>query len=286
MSRLLQFVIPKFLDFSDYKKTRSRIRNLEYQVTELQYRLRHYADIDNYYAEILSILRPTLYKSSTEATKVTRIGSNGDGGYLILTESASNSMWITFGLGTNTDFEKELVNNGCTVNAFDHTLDIPPSIRNQHFKWHKHGLSSVSSSTMITLQDLEREHVMQGRDWHLKFDIEGNEWNILEDIPKMKNPPRSIACELHNLRWTVNSDDNLTRLHRLRSLTESYEVLHINGNNYSANLIGTKSSLHDVMEVLLVKSVKSHLNNEYSPFRFENQKNDIAGNQTETELLP
>jgi len=284
LTRVLSNLVPKFLDFSDYKRTRTRIRNLEYQVSELQYRLQSKQDIDSYYSQLLSLLQPVTANYRNRGFSIVRVGSQHDGGYFITQESASCCRWVTFGLGSNVEFERQLVEQGCTVDSFDHSLDIPPSLRSPHFKWHKRGIGKVSNSNFISLRDLEIEQVIQPGTWHLKFDVEGSEWDILDEISNMDNPPQTIACELHGLRWSTKESDNSDRLHRLSCLMNVYDVVCISGNNYSANLVGAKSSIHDVVELLLVKVTRRDRQRQTATFSLPNHPNDPLGPQTRTEL--
>ncbi len=277
----LGWAIPRLLDFSDYKRTRTRIKNLELQVWELQHRLRFEQEIDKYYVELLKLLEPQV---KIDQSDFIRIGSYNDGGYFLPKESSSGARWVTFGLGTNLDFELQLLANDCKVDSFDHTLAQRPKIHNHNFTYHPLGLGATSTKEFINLMDVCINLNLQKAKWHLKLDVEGAEWGIFDQLAALENPPEIIVCEVHGLRWSIDKEQNESRLRCLRIISEKYQLLSVNGNNYSANFISSFTELHDVIEVTLKLKSAISRNPEAANFSIPNHPNDPNGPSTKTSL--
>ena len=63
-------------------------------------------------------------------------------------------------------------------------------------------------------------------DIFLKVDIEGYEYDILEDITKKSEKIISLIIEFHNL------DKNLNKIENFISKNKSLKLIHIHGNNF------------------------------------------------------
>ena len=279
---VLSWTIPKFLDFSDYKRTRSRIKNLELQVSELQNRLHFEKQIDQYYFELLILLRPEVEVNNEH---LVRVGSSHDGGYLVPRDSSFDSRWVTFGLGTNLDFELELASNNCIIDSFDHTLVQRPKISYGNFTYHKKGIGPTSTSNFITLSELSSKLKLHIATWHLKLDVEGAEWDVFDQITEINNPPQVIICEVHGLSWSKDERHNGLRILRLKKLLNRYDVLSLNGNNFSPNMVSSMTEIHDVVELTLRLKSKALSEPKSVGFTLENHQNDPNGPRTRTTLL-
>jgi hypothetical protein len=93
--------------------------------------------------------------------------------------------------------------------------------------------------------------------WGFKFDIEGNEWNVMGQIDRLDNPPSFIACELHDLIPNLRNLDSLDhKLGVLKLFSVIYSPVFSKGNNYSAHVIHGGISLYDVLEMSWVRKDK------------------------------
>lgn len=250
LRKLLYWVMPKLLDFSDYRNTISRTHALEVQVTELQQRIRYRDEIDLYYSQLLSIIEPL----KTDLNLL-RIGSKFDGGYHVPNGFEKNMDWITIGLGYNTEFENELLSRGCAVNSFDHTVNSRPKKLSKGVKWHDMGWGiPKKQSKLRSLNDIKSISALSPKSpWCLKFDIEGSEWEVIGEVNTIIDWPQIICCELHNLRWENDSKKNYLKLQKLETLFTIYKCVYINGNNFSANMVSKFVDLHDIVEFTLVR---------------------------------
>ena len=237
--------IPKFLDFTDYKLVKSQVNNLQKQVNYLQHRILFASEIDEWYKIIGELLVP---KKNSISFK--RIGSVFDGGYLLPDIENLPTDWVTIGLGYNFEFENQMVIDGCRVSSFDHTMKERPPGLSKKVTWHKIGWGSKYNET-LPLDDLvSKTHI--GNNWGLKFDIEGHEWELMHEILSLKNMPLIILCELHELNWDANRSVNDHKIDSLRNILKSFDLVSINGNNYSAEITTSLVTINEAVELVFV----------------------------------
>lgn len=243
-------MMPKFLDFTDYRLTKTKIRNLEIQVNDLQERINNSTEVDEYYFKLISIIEPVQNNE-----KLIRLGSENDGGYIIPVRFMRNTSWITIGLGANVDFENELASLGNQVKSFDHTILSRPLRLSRLVTWYKIGWGSPKNSReLASLSDILRiAEIDLQRSWCLKFDIEGNEWDLISQIHNLNKLPSLICCEIHGLKFNPDYSNNRDRIEKLQLLLKHYECIYINGNNYSADLKSKYVNIHDIVELTLIK---------------------------------
>ena len=283
----LYWLMPRLLDFSDFRRYQSRIQSVESQIIELQNRIRHAGEIDSYYLELLSIISPI--KSNIQ---LTRVGSKFDGGYLVPRNYLYEQQWITIGLGFNVDFENDLKSNNSFVNSFDHTISNRPAKLLKGVTWHKLGWGvSDKDNELISLKKIMNLSCINYNDsWCLKFDIEGNEWNVLDEINELEYLPDIICCEIHDLKWNEDQYVNQKKTRMLKELFFNYFCVNINGNNFSANMMSKFIEVHDTIELTLIKKTAKFsyqiISTEGNKLLLvKNHPNDVHGRQTHTSRI-
>jgi len=279
--------MPRLLDFSEFRRYKSRIQSVESQIKELQNRIRHSDEIDSYYLELISIM--DLKKLNTQ---LTRVGSKFDGGYLVPKNYLYEKQWITIGLGYNVDFENDLTSNDSFVNTFDHTIKNRPAKLLKGVTWHQLGWGvSDEDNGLISLNEIIKLSCINYTDsWCLKFDIEGNEWNVLGEINDLKYLPDIICCEIHDLKWSENQYKNQEKIRMLKELFFNYFCVNMNGNNFSANMMSKFIEVHDTIELTLIKKTtkltyQNTTTEDNKLFLVKNHPNDVHGRQTYTSRI-
>ena len=139
----------------------------------------------------------------TEHTKV-RVGSPGDGGYVVLDEiSHLSQVLLSYGVENNTCFENDFTHRfGCCAHLFDHTIDgLDPGSDSKRFTFHKEGISHRKTEDCDTLMNhLAKfgncEHVT------VKMDVEWCEWDVFDDDSTREHcfdwfDIDQILCEFH-----------------------------------------------------------------------------------------
>ena len=113
-----------------------------------------------------------------------RIGANADGGYVLLNDFENIKIAYSFGIGNEISFDKELANKNIDIFMYDHTIEGLP-FENTKFHWKKIGLSykkGENNNTKTINEIIEENGHTNEKCMILKLDIEGGEWNILNEI--------------------------------------------------------------------------------------------------------
>ena len=183
-----------------------------------------------------------------------RIGSDHDGGYLIEKSSMHHSDFLfSFGISTNWDFEKEFLrHNSIKLMAFDGSIDnhfwrnqkkiALKKFKKLSFKYlyiiimiernFKNFFNSdnfqckfISSSMKNSITFNEAVKFSDYENNFFKIDIEGSEYEILEDMINFQNKINGIAIEFHNCRENIDRIVDFVGKIKL-------EIVHIHANNY------------------------------------------------------
>jgi len=177
--------------------------------------------------------------------KYKRFGREGDGGYvlpinIIEQNLIENFAVLTFGVNDDISFEDQLKDYFENTNffCFDPTISEPPKTKNNiHFE--KLGVSDVNSQYYKTISYFINK--IKQKNIILKFDIEGYEWKIINDIYKIKEGLPIIICELH-FKKTFNLLEKYffpitlyLRYKKLNKLLKNYHITFINTNNIYYN---------------------------------------------------
>lgn len=145
-----------------------------------------------------------------------RIGKDHDGGYLVNIEDVlKTKKLISFGIGEDFSFEKQFVEmSGCLCDSYDASVDL-----NLNFiRHHKH---NIDSNEFVRILTKEKGDVF------LKCDIEGNEYQLFEEIVNHSHLFSGMVFEFHN----VTNSKNFNELTNLISKIEQ-KLIHIHINNY------------------------------------------------------
>jgi len=140
-----------------------------------------------------------------------RMGSDGDGGYVIVDNGLETyTGLVAMGICDDNNFEKEFQQqSNCYVQQYDYSIDEPPSeIPNSDFFKVK-----VESEGDIVKTD------KLGDRKFLKMDIEGSEWDLLPTMDLQQY--EQIACELHFPSFHGKALEHLTKHHT---------IVHVHGN--------------------------------------------------------
>tara|TARA_B100000927_G_C16407959_1_gene446126 strand:+ start:107 stop:856 length:750 start_codon:yes stop_codon:yes gene_type:complete len=205
-----------------------------------------------------------------------RIGSKHDGGYLIEKSSMQKAQFLfSFGVSTNWEFEKEFINE-TNINfvAFDGSVDkqfwenekklaiiklkkLSFSkflryffIKRSFYKFFRNRkliskFIGNNSGNYITFNEaLSFSKV--NNDLFFKIDIEGSEYDILEDILANQKKLIGLAIEFHQCNKYINVIKSFVSRFKL-------ELVHIHANNYDDL---TSFSIPESIEITFAKNPK------------------------------
>lgn len=201
-----------------------------------------------------------------------RLGTNFDGGYVVERSSVLNSQYLySFGISTNWDFEMDFINlNQIELLALDGSIDL--EFWNKLIK-EKIKKLSLSKALKIIFQKRkfykffsEKNFISKyigGNDQksisfnelvsnnkknkiYFKIDIEGGEYEILNDILDFQSNIIGLAIEFHNCNKNLNN---------LINFIENFELdlVHIHANNYE---VPKKNEIPSVLELTFARDPK------------------------------
>ena len=195
--------------------------------------------------------------------KLIRLGSIDDGGYVLPINDIKNSdVLISFGISDNWDFEKDFSKmSNAKILAYDYSLDSnfwiskfkkdlikflklkifkPKKIykmiqyidfllffrlnkKNQFF------LEKIGcANECINIQKIVSDHINENDKIFLKIDIEGSEYEILDEIVLIKHKIQGLIIEFHNVSKNFGIIENF-----LKKINDKLKLVHIHANNYS-----------------------------------------------------
>ncbi len=183
-----------------------------------------------------------------------RLGSKHDGGYLIEFNSLNRADFLfSFGISTNWDFEESFLKyNKINFIAFDASINeefwnklreqaIRKTLRLSFSKLFQYFYLRKRFKNFFDKDNLKLKYISQTMKNSLtmsevlsysnfdnnffKIDIEGSEYEILEDIIYHQNRIIGLAIEFHECRLNINKIENFIKKFSL-------SLVHIHANNY------------------------------------------------------
>ena len=154
------------------------------------------------------------------------IGNYSDGGYVLLDDLDDIKIAYSIGISNIISFDKDLADKGIDLFMYDHTIENLP-FNHKKFHWQKIGLTSElhKNQNMKTIYELLKENGhLEEKNMILKIDIEGNEWDILNEIQdNILIKFKYIILELHFLKI----ENYEIYLNCLKKLSKNHQVFHI-----------------------------------------------------------
>lgn len=241
-----------------------------------------------------------------------RVGSKKDGGYVVDKNIILNTnQLISYGMGLDWSFEVEYLklNKKGRVDIYDHTINAITFLRpclkylkrfltfrlnyndlierfvqlkkyldfvyNKNINFYKKKISTTKLSETIqvnqTFQKLEKNNKII-----MKIDIEGDEYEIIDEVINNNKNIEMLIIEFHNL--DINE---LKFISIIKKLNTYFYSIHIHGNNHCGF---SESGLPVALEITFV-------NNKYKPTdiifkkKFPNQELDFPNDPEKDDLF-
>lgn len=210
-----------------------------------------------------------------------RLGKNNDGGYLVGKNTIKNSKnLVSLGICNDWSFEKDFKNKKKFLNIlmFDDQLDILFLIKiffkQKYIKLKLIALKNIVEYFLFVKNRFKQKRVSKKnfkkilqlfkKNIFLKIDIEGSEYQLLNDIMHYKNKICGIAIEFHNV------DVNIKKIENFIKKLDFY-ITNVHINNYS--MFG-KNLIPKVIEITLEKNPRI-INYSYLKESNLNHRNNI-----------
>lgn len=217
-----------------------------------------------------------------------RLGRKADGGYVVDKDIVEKTNFlITFGMGPDWSFELDYIklNNKINIFMYDYTVSSAPYLK-EIWKYSRRlitfrakakdvkdrinylknylnffKLKNVNFySEKITYPikdkidtDIEKvfSRIPSQENVILKSDIEGSEFEVIDEISKFSSRIKMLIFEFH---WLDKNEEIFLR--SIKKLQKDFDVVHIHGNNHCEKL---STGLPITLEMTLVnKNIKSN----------------------------
>ena len=215
----------------------------------------------DYYNAIQDLLH--IYRA--DGFGLTRTGSKGCAGYVMLDDFSGEKIAYSFGIGEDVAWDKDMASRGYDVFMYDHTIDGLPE-HNSRFHWSKLGIADgiAQDDRLRTLDELiAANHHEDKRDMILKIDVEGAEWGFLrqtssETLSKFSQ----IIFELHSIN---HHEDRELILGGLRKLNMTHRLVHLHSCNWGWHMSIGGKNFPTVYEASYVLKDKYNIVDDYDP---------------------
>jgi hypothetical protein len=194
---------------------------------------------------IVSLAR-LLTPCSTKESKV-RVGSDIDGGYVLLNDFSRVRSALSFGVGQEMTWDLELAGKGICVHQFDHTIDAPPTEHDLITFYRRRIAPSKDDRSESLASALE---LTNSQPCIVKMDIEGDEWDVLDtaDSGCFKTITQFV-CEFHEFDRIDEAAWYARALRVLTKLQGTFAVVHVHANNYGLLRTRGNVAFPDILEV-------------------------------------
>ncbi len=182
--------------------------------------------------EYFEKVKSALYAKEVEGVSLIRIGKEYDGGYCLADDFSRDLKVYSFGIAGDVSFDKQMAERDMDIHMYDHTIPFLPE-SHERFHFHRTGISNrdeaennkLSMETILAMNgDIDNENLI------LKMDVEGAEWEFLNDAPsELLKHFVQITFELHRLTDIKNEKKILNALHKLN---ETHQLVWIHANNF------------------------------------------------------
>ena len=176
-------------------------------------------------SSIYQLIRPM----NVFGKKKIRIGSNSDGGYILLDEFENIKYVYSFGISHEISFDKAMADKNFEIFMYDHTINTLP-MNNSRFHWKKIGLTGNErkEENLKTLDELIKENGHSNeKNMILKIDIESSEWKVFQDLNEnILEKFKYIVGEFH-----FSNSAKLNYEDILKKLNKTHQIFHLHCNN-------------------------------------------------------
>lgn len=153
-----------------------------------------------------------------------RLGSANDSGYLVnLHDVVSSKKLLSFGIGTEISFEKDFYKlNPLPIVGFDKVINIDKTFFTDNKTVIAKHIGNEDTDEEVDIKTLLLE-----KDIFIKCDIEGSEYNILDEIINFSHNITGMAIEFHDVNKHENFDNLLNFVSKVNQ-----KLVHVHVNNY------------------------------------------------------
>ncbi|WP_152997688.1 DUF4214 domain-containing protein [Methylobacterium sp. GXS13] len=246
-----------FLSFcnSEEFKDRRRERLLDIECINSCVTDSRVARLEKYRLRVLEILSPLNAQDVLHYKKV-RIGRNHDGGYVMIDDFEGIDAAYSLGISDDVSWDLAFAELDIDIFQYDHSINELP-VKHNRFHWSKLKIASESafSNETISLQRaFDGNAHSVSRDYIIKIDIEGSEWDMFADTdPSYLRAFRQIVCEFHGFHKIIDDREYSKMVRAIQNVTTHHNVVHVHGNNFTPWAIIGGVAIPDTLEITFIR---------------------------------
>ncbi|GEP12796.1 hypothetical protein [Methylobacterium gnaphalii] len=180
-----------------------------------------------------------------------RIGSDADGGYVMIDDFAGIELALSFGIDINVDWDLGIAARDIRVQQYDHTVAEAPE---------KHPLLSFYSKRIAAAGNdenstsigyiLDQAGISEEASAILKIDIESDEWPVFDECDAAHLAKFSqILVEFHNFSYSVDHQWLRRATRVMQKINNNFFVSHVHANNWSPMAVVGNVYFPDTLEI-------------------------------------
>ncbi len=182
-----------------------------------------------------------------------RLGSRGDGGYLIPDDLEGIVACFSPGVDDRATFETHLIERGIPCFLADAAIDGAP-IKGNMVHFTKKFLGVINNAKTTTLDDWINANAPGNDDLILQMDIEGAEWPVLLNVSRNTlRRFRIVVVELHDLERLMDKHAFVIIRSTFERLLEDFYIVHNHPNNYGSSVRRRSLVIPRVLEMTLIR---------------------------------
>jgi len=228
------------------------ILNTEIQQARVDSILYGSTEVEKLYREVLGQIKI----KSLVGFKKKRFGLNADGGYVMVDKIDDIDAAYSLGIFDEVSWDLEMANRGIPVIQYDDSVDAPP-VEHKHFTFYKKRIADSRNSDLglESIEGIVESHKHYGKKLILKMDIEGSEWDVLDDIKEdTLKLFDQILLECHHFRRIPEYQFRERALRVFKKLNRFHTPIHVHANNCTRVFKLVDFYFVDALELTYVKS--------------------------------
>jgi len=216
-----------------FDRAEARVRSLEKQVESLQEQIRDVTSTLPGFVDVFLPLIAPLEPHRALGFSKRRVGSETDGGYVMLDDFQGISAAYSLGIGKEVSWDLAIAARNIAVHQFDHSIAETP-VPHPLIQFHRLRVLGEDNGQpgTITLKNILPPDRATGHAL-LKMDIEGAEWEVFDSMPpEIPGLFRQILVEFHGCNHYHNPAWRERAARVFQKITTTHHLIHVHGNNY------------------------------------------------------
>lgn len=184
------------------------------------------------YLQIVESLKPKAFDGT-----LVRVGSKGDGGYLLPQDCFGVEALFSPGVAGSSSLELAFARQNIRCFLADASVS-GPTTTHENFNFEPVFIGKNSSPGWLSLEDwVTSKGCAESQELALQMDIEGSEWEVFETTSsELLAKFRWILVEFHNFQDLALLETQQTRGSVLGKISQTHFPAHIHLNNFGKNL--------------------------------------------------